>query len=152
MKKNSLFIMSITVILYLLFAVTSTSAAPKQRYHGPPRHREVRKVRVLSNNKRDRQLSTRNQQNRGYWGLKRIRVAPTHKRVNIHSQRHRPQGHWKVRKVWVPPTPRYKRVMIPVYYNPWATQMITQWIRIADRPGYWAKTRIWVTNGHGYGY
>jgi len=53
-------------------------------------------------------------------------------------------GHWEVRKEWVPPT--YRRVWNPGHYNRYNEWIPGAWIEIVDRPGYWAKTRVWVAH------
>lgn len=146
MKKNSFLIMLLTVILYLCFAVTSTSAAPKQQHHRLQGHREVRKVRVQTIDKKIRRLTTKYQRNQRHWKPRTVWAPPTRKKVRRRSLKHRSQGHWELIKVWVPPAPNYKKVMIPGYYNRWGKVSIGHLIRIADRPGYWTNTWVWVGN------
>ena len=146
MKKDRFLIMSLTVIFYLCLAVSSTFAASKQLHHSHRVHREVRKVQVHSTKKKYKKISTKHHRNHRHWKPRRVLALPTHKKARRHSLRHRRQGHWELRKVWVPPTPQYKKVMMPGSYNRWGRAIIGHWIRIADRPGYWAKTWVWVTN------
>lgn len=148
MKKDRFLIMALTVILYLCLAVTSTFAAPKPRHHHHRLHREVRKIQVQSTKKKAAKLSTKYHRNQRHREPRRAWAPPIHKKDRRHSLRHQRQGHWEMRKVWVPPTPNYKKVMIPGSYNRWGRAIIGHWIRIADRPGYWAKTWVWVTTGY----
>ena len=53
-------------------------------------------------------------------------------------------GHWEMRKEWVLPT--YRRVWNPGHYNRYNEWVPGGWIEIADRPGYWIKTRVWVAH------
>jgi len=145
MKKNRFLIMLLTVTLYLSFAVPSAMARDKQRYLRHQKNREVRKVRIVSTNKNIRRLSTKHLRNQRQCEPRRVLVPATYKKVRRYSQGYRPQGRWVLRKVWVPPTPNYKRVMVPGYYSSFGRAMIGNWVRIADRPGYWINTWVWVS-------
>jgi hypothetical protein len=68
--------------------------------------------------------------------------SPNYRRPG-HTRGDHGRGHWKVRKEWVPPT--YKKVWNPGHYNRRGKWKTGHWITMEDRPGYWTKTRIWVS-------
>jgi len=57
-----------------------------------------------------------------------------------HPYRH---GYWEIKEQWVPPT--YKKVWNPGHYTHRDQWVPGQWIHIEDEPGYWIKTRVWVS-------
>lgn len=53
-------------------------------------------------------------------------------------------GYWEIRKEWIPPT--YKEVWNPGHYSRDGEWIEGHWMKIVDRPGYWAEERIWVAS------
>ena len=146
MKKNSFLITLLAVIFHLSFSTPSDSAEHKQRPDRHQRDRGVQKLRVSSTNKKIRKLPPNHRQKGRYLEPRRVSVRPMAKKVGRQSLKYRQQGHWELKKVWVPPTPNYRKVRVPGYYGRFGKGVIGHWIRIVDRPGYWTKTYVWVSN------
>jgi len=61
-----------------------------------------------------------------------------------YSKRDHSYGHWEIRKEWVPPS--YKKVWNPGHYTRRGEWISGYWMKIEDEPGYWSKTRVWVSH------
>lgn len=67
--------------------------------------------------------------------------APARRSEKYRSHR---KGHWKIEKEWASPT--YRDVWNPGHYNRRDKWVDGAWIKIETKPGYWTKTRVWVSS------
>ena len=64
-------------------------------------------------------------------------------RDSYNRNHHHRHGYWEIREQWV--SPMYKEVWNPGHYTHRGQWVPGQWIDIEDEPGYWIKTRVWVS-------
>ncbi|MDY6881046.1 MAG: hypothetical protein V2J25_04880 [Desulfatiglans sp.] len=56
-----------------------------------------------------------------------------------------PWGHWEIKRIWIAPT--HKRYWLPGHHNHRGYWVPGRWAYRVDRPGFWKEKRIWVSDG-----
>jgi len=143
MKKKSLIIICIAVIVSISIAASSARAGNVQRNRWEGVAIGVGATilgKVILDQYRDRRNPA-----------VIVRHAPPYKPKHHKYRRPRKvRGHWEIRKEWV--APAYKRVWNPGHYNRKGRWVPGRWIEIETEPGYWAERRVWVADHHHHRY
>ena len=136
MKKKNLIILLLTAILCFSFPTSSVWAGSKHDYR--------RQGIAIGIGAAILGTALFGQYNRGYYSHHRsaIHRAPVYRYPTPRHRQHR-EGHWEMRKERVHPT--YRRVWNPGHYNRHGEWVNGHWIKVVDQPGYWTKTRVWVS-------
>ena len=132
MKKKTLFILLLTVMLCISFLIPSAWAGSKQRHRWEGAGIGIGAA-ILG--------SVLLKHYHKYYSPNKHAPAPVYSYPATRHHRHR--GHWEAGKEWVPPT--YKRVWNPGHYNRRGQWVAGHWIKILEQPGYWTKTHVWVS-------